>query len=280
MAINMENYSKIIEDPLSDINWSHYWKKGLLELPESNGSKDWDNIAPKFKKWMEKDDYPEKLLDKIKTSPNYSVLDIGCGEGVITVPLAKMVSKVTGVDLSSKMLGFLKQRAVKEGVYNLNLIQGDLINISEDSIGKVDVVIASRCLNGIIDIETVLKRINKIGKYVYITLRCSDALKSEKVFNILNRKYPQYPSYIYVYNLLYQMGITANVEKLECETVNIYENVEEALDRYRWKIGDLNPAEEKIMRGHLNEILIDNGDGTLINPYENPDWILIWWRND
>jgi hypothetical protein len=76
------------------------------------------------------------------------------------------------------------------------------------------------------------------------------------------------------------MGITANVEKLECETVNIYENVEEALDRYRWKIGDLNPAEEKIMRGHLNEILIDNGDGTLINPYENPDWILIWWRND
>ena len=59
---------------------------------------------------MEKDDYPDKLLNKIKTSPHYFVLDIGCGEGVITVPLAKKVSKVIGVDLSSKMLGTFKRK--------------------------------------------------------------------------------------------------------------------------------------------------------------------------
>jgi ubiquinone/menaquinone biosynthesis C-methylase UbiE len=276
----MENYNKIIEDPLNDIKWSYYWKKGLLELPPSNESKDWDNIAKKFKKWMEKDDYPEKLLSRIKTNPTYSVLDIGCGEGVITVPIAKKVSKVTCIDLSSEMLELLKERAVKEGLSNLNFIKGNLMDISEDSIGKMDVIIASRCLNGIMDIENVLKKINKIGKYVYITLRSSDTLNSEKVFNIINRKYPKYPSYIYVYNLLYQMGITANVEKLECETVNIYENVEEALERYRWKIGGLNPDEEKIMRKHLSETLVNNEDGTLENPYEKPDWILIWWKND
>lgn len=276
----MENYSNIIEDPINDINWSYYWKKGLSELPPSNGSKDWDNIAQKFKKWMEKDDYPEKLLSRIKTNPKYSVLDVGCGEGVITVPLAKKVYEVTCVDLSNEMLGLLKERAAKEGLNNLNFLHGDLINISEDSIGKMDVIIASRCLNGIMDIEMLLKKMNKIGKYIYITLRSSDTLKSEKIFNILDRNYPKYPSYIYVYNLLYQMGITANVEKLECDTANIYENVEEALDRYRWKIGGLNPEEEEIMRKHFIETLVSKEDGTLENPYEKPDWILIWWKND
>ena len=62
MAINMENYNNIIDDPLKDINWSYYWKKGLLKLPKSNGGKDWDEIAQKFKKWMEKDHYPRKTL--------------------------------------------------------------------------------------------------------------------------------------------------------------------------------------------------------------------------
>lgn len=276
----MEEHHNKIEDPLNDINWSYYWQKELKELPKPNKSKDWDNVAEKFRKWMKKDDYPDKLLKKIVTNPNDSILDIGCGEGTITLPLAKKVSRVTCIDLSSEMLKILKEKAEKQGINNLKCLQEDMSNMSPDSVGEVDVVVASRCLNGIMDIETILKKMNTIAKSVYITLRISENLSYEKnTHKILNREYPKYPSHVYVYNMLHKMGITANVEKLECETLNIYEDVDELIDRYSWKMGGLNTDEEFLLRKHFKETLITNEDGYLVNPEESSDWILIWWKN-
>lgn len=277
----MKDNSHIINDPLHDIDWSYYWKRDLKSLPSSNKSKDWDDISEKFKKWMEKDDYPEKLLKKIKTRPHYSVLDIGCGEGVVTIPLAQKVSKVTCVDLSSGMLNILNQTAQKEDLDNLIPIKQDLMDISLKTLGKHDIVLASRSLNGIMEIKNILEEINKIGRYVYLTLWGPDSREYEKKARaVLNKENPKYPSYIYIYNLLYQMGITANIEKLECDNINTYLNLEEALDRYNWKMGILNKEEEIILKNYLNETLIKKEDGTLENPFEKPDWILIWWKNE
>jgi SAM-dependent methyltransferase len=267
-------------DPLNDINWSYYWQKELEELPPSNKSKDWDNIAKKFKKWMKKDDYPEKLLEKIETNPDYSVLDIGCGEGTITLQLAKQVSEVTCIDLSAEMLDLLNQRAENEEIKNLTCLQGDMLDISLDSLGKKDIVIASRCLNGVMEIETILRKINNIGNSVYLTLRFSgNDNYGNNASKIINRKYPKYPSYMYVCNILHKMGITANVEKLECDTLNIYEDMDEVIDRYRWKMGGLDHDEELLLRDHFKKILVTNEEGYLENPEESSDWILIWWKN-
>lgn len=275
----MDEHNGLI-DPLNDINWSYYWQKELKELPPSNKSKDWDNIAKKFKNWMKKDDYPEKLLDKIETRPNYSVLDIGCGEGTITLQLAKHVSEVTCIDMSTEMLEILNQKAETEGIKNLTYLQGDMMDISLESLGKMDVVVASRCLNGVMEIETILRKLNNIGKSVYITLRHSGNFNQEtNTSKIINREYPKYPSYMYVCNILHKMGITANVEKLECDTLNIYEDMDEVIDRYRWKMGGLNPDEEILLRDHFKKILVTNEEGYLENPEESSDWILIWWKN-
>ncbi len=253
----------------------------MNNLPSNNKSKNWDDIAKKFERWMKKDDYPEKILDKIETKPEYSVLDIGCGEGVLTIPLAKKVSSVTCVDLSKEMLKILKKKAKDEGLDNLTYIQGNLEDINLDSDGKkYDVIIASRSLNGIKNIKGLLKKLNKIGEHVYITLWGSGGRKYEEMArDVLNRDHSKYPSYMYVCNMLYQMGITANVEKLDCQTINTYDSIEEAMDRYKWKIGNLN-QEEDVLRNHLEETLIQNEDGSFKNPYEKPDWILIWWKND
>ena len=273
--------SQILENPLQDIDWPYYWKRDLKSLPQHNKKKNWDNIASKFKKWMEKDDYPERLLSKVKTQPNFTVLDIGCGEGVITVPMAQKVSKVTGIDLSRKMLEILKEKADKEALNNLECFEGDFSDINLENMGHYDVIIASRCLNGIMDIENLLKNINQMADYVYITLWGPTSRDYEnEARDILNKEHPQYPEYIYIYNLLFQMGIVANVEKLECGTINAYNDLDEAVDRYRWKMGGLTSEESEILRNHLDKTLIKKEDGTLENPHEKPDWILIWWKND
>ena len=238
-------------------------------------------IAKKFRKWMEKDDYPKKLLNKIHTEQEYSILDIGCGEGVITIPLAKKVSNVTAIDLSAEMLELLKEKAQKEGLDNIKYIHEDITNINPDTIGKYDIVIASRALNGIRNIGRLLKNINQMGKYVYITLKSPENRKYDVMDdNLFDKNQSNSSSYIYIYNMLYQMGIIANMVKLECKTINTYNNIEEAFDRYKWKIGDITPEKEKILRNNLENILIKKEDGTLENPYEKPDWVLIWWKND
>ncbi len=43
-------------------------------------------------------------------------LDLGCGEGSITLPIAKQVRKVTGVDSSTKMLELLNKKELKNKI--------------------------------------------------------------------------------------------------------------------------------------------------------------------
>ena len=110
----------------------------MKKLPEKKNSATWDDIAPKFNQWMEKDDYPKKVLQRIKCDANDSVLDIGCGNGVITIPLAKKANNVTAMDISGKMLEILTQKAEKSGIKNINTIKKRLEDTTVDEIGNHD----------------------------------------------------------------------------------------------------------------------------------------------
>ena len=78
-----------IENP-NDVNWPAYW----VERLEGKTNKDWDKAAQGFFKRTRKDDYNDALFDMLILSENDTVLDVGCGEGSITIPLSKKVKKV------------------------------------------------------------------------------------------------------------------------------------------------------------------------------------------
>jgi SAM-dependent methyltransferase len=48
-----------------------------------------------------------------------TVLDLGCGTGVFTLPLAQEASFVLGIDCSEEMIGLLKNEAEKYGIKNV-----------------------------------------------------------------------------------------------------------------------------------------------------------------
>ncbi|CEL23830.1 type 11 methyltransferase [Methanobacterium formicicum] len=262
------------------VDWNGLWNKSLQNLPKKNNPESWDNIASKFNEWMEKDDYPEKLLNRIELDSNDSVLDIGCGNGVITIPLAQKAIKVTAMDISSKMLEILKKNAKNSDLNNINTCNRRIEDVTEEDVGKHDVVVASRSLNGVSDIGKELEKINNIAKKsVYLTLWGADNRRFEReMAQLLGRESHRHPDYIYVYNILHDLGIYANVEMLESNTRNYYSNVEEALDRLRWRIGDLNKDEESILREYLEENMIKTTDGTITYSNGKADWVLIWWK--
>jgi protein-L-isoaspartate O-methyltransferase len=61
---------------------------------------------------------PEAILGPYIRSGD-SVIDIGCGMGYFTIPLAKLAGskgRVTAIDIQEKMLAALRKRAIRNGV--------------------------------------------------------------------------------------------------------------------------------------------------------------------
>jgi SAM-dependent methyltransferase len=68
------------------------------------------------------------LLGRVGLAGGESVLEIGCGTGALTVPLATKVGergRVVAVDISEPILGAARQRVGEHGLRNVTLLPGD-----------------------------------------------------------------------------------------------------------------------------------------------------------
>ena len=69
------------------------------------------------------------MLASLGARPGQTVLDMGCGNGFYTLPMAKMVGangRVLAVDIQPEMLVMLRARAEQEGVENITPILGSV----------------------------------------------------------------------------------------------------------------------------------------------------------
>ena len=71
-------------------------------------------------------DLQQRILEEARPAPADVALDLGAGTGLLTIPLAKQVSEVIAVDISSAMLARLRQHADESQVTNLTCIEADL----------------------------------------------------------------------------------------------------------------------------------------------------------
>ncbi len=72
-------------------------------------------IDPPLRRWLHD---PQKIVGPYVT-PGMTVLDVGCGVGWFSIPMASMVGdhgKVVAVDLQQQMLDMLRRRAEKAGM--------------------------------------------------------------------------------------------------------------------------------------------------------------------
>jgi ubiquinone/menaquinone biosynthesis C-methylase UbiE len=70
----------------------------------------------------------ELLLARLGIAGGESLLEIGCGTGALTVPLAAAVGehgRVIAVDISEPMLEVARQRVGERGLHNVALLLGD-----------------------------------------------------------------------------------------------------------------------------------------------------------
>jgi ubiquinone/menaquinone biosynthesis C-methylase UbiE len=111
---------------------------------------------------------PQKLLNTY-IKPGLTVIDIGCGMGYFTVPIARMIgetAKVIAVDLQPKMINSLIRRAKKAGVNNrieTRICPDDSLGI-DDLTGKIDFALTFAVLHEFPSMPQALAQVAKVLK--------------------------------------------------------------------------------------------------------------------
>ena len=276
MGEEMKN--KIIIENENDIDWDELWTRKMDK--KGDRGKDWSKAAVKYSQRASKDNYTEQLISKMILSKEDTVLDVGCGEGSVTIPLSKEVASVTAIDATDKMLEILDEKIKEQEINNIETIKDDVNYVTLEKYGNYDIVLASRVVNGIKSPKKVFSNLNEIAnKYVFITLFGPNNWKLEKdFFKFINKEYAGAPSYTILINLLAEMEIYANVVNLDVGPVRTYNTIEEAIDNGKWNLSKFSEDEQELLPEYLESVLDKNDDGLLTNPDDKPDWVLIWWK--
>ncbi len=104
---------------------------------------------------------PPRMLDRVGIRPGLRVLDLGCGPGFWTLPLAKMVGtqgKVWALDVSQELLDLLAERTPPAQVH---LLRGELptINLPDDS---VDLVWGAFVIHEVEPLDILIREIRRV----------------------------------------------------------------------------------------------------------------------
>ena len=262
------------------IDWNRAWQAQLARRGlRKRDARYWDGRAPSFAKAVSETDFSDRFLAILKPQPSWTVLDMGCGSGALAIPLAKRVRSVTAVDFSGEMLAVLRDQCAAESLANVATIQGSWEqDWGQLGIGACDVAIACRSLV-VEDLRAALLKLDAAArKGAYIVTVVGDGPHDRRLFEAVGRPLIPSPDYIYTYNLLYQMGICANVAFIEEIRNRSYDSPEQAAASLRWMVEDLTGPEEAKLGAFLKKQLVFR-DGSWRLCYDKEiRWAVIWWE--
>lgn len=137
----------------------------------------------------------DKFIPFADLDKDHRILDIGCGMGKYTIPLAEAGYQVDALDLSPKLLDELQRQA--ENRAEITTICGDVLNPDPSLIGTYDHVVGFFMLHHLFDLQAAFKHIAPLLKpggqvtflepnpwcflfYLQITLAPTMSWKAEK----------------------------------------------------------------------------------------------------
>ncbi len=232
----------------------------------------WNKKATSMNKSVHKSIYNQELLSLLNTKNCKTLLDVGCGVGNLSLLLAPKFEQITALDFSSKMLELLQINAKQMNITNINTINSSWYD-SWQAIPKADLVLASRCME-VKDMKQALEKLNdKANIRVLLSYKVGGSFVSENILKAINKKVNKKPDYIYLLNILYNMGIRASLNFVRSEGRNSsYENFNAFKKSIIWSIGDLSSIEEEKLEEYYEKEIKNNNPST-----SYVQWALISW---
>ena len=265
---------------ISDIDWNEVIsnKKKITRDHGIKSAEFWNKRAPSFTDHAGRTFYPDSFIKIMKPDNSWTVLDMGCGGGTLALPLAEKVKHITAVDFSENMIGILRAETERRKIKNIKTIHASWDdNWAESGIGIYDVALASRSM-AVGDIRSALVKLNNAArKRVIISTVVGDGPFDRKMFEAVGREHSNSVDYIYFYNLLYQMGIFANISFIAEENNKTFESYDNACESLNWMFQEMTPDEEVNLKKYLGDHLVEVNGGLTLDYKKTSKWAVIWW---
>lgn len=132
----------------------------------------------------------EYIFNCLKKHESKTVLDLGCGGGLLSIPLALKEYQVVGIDGGDKNIEIAKDNASKFALNNIEFISCMAEHIPEDHFGKYDAVVCCEMIEHVENLDKIIEIISKLLKKDGITIisTLNKTLKS-KVLGIYAAEY-------------------------------------------------------------------------------------------
>ena len=98
--------------------------------------------------------------DERKPFKNIKLIDIGCGGGLLSEPMAKLGANVTGLDIVEKNIKTASAHAINQGL-KINYVHSTIENFCEKD-EKFDVILNMEVIEHVSDVSLFINSCNKI----------------------------------------------------------------------------------------------------------------------
>jgi SAM-dependent methyltransferase len=271
------------------IDWNEVWKAKKDRARARKGMAPhhrWDEVGQARRYAREADEsYQTRVAEEMAILPVTSasrVLDIGSGPGPLTIPLAKKAAHVTAVEPAAGMAAVLAERMKKAGLTNIDLVEKtwEETDLEEDLQGPYDVVLASFSLT-MYDIRAALQKMDaascgSVYLFEFVDGPLWDRMGAAIWEDLHGVPYVSGPKADCLWNVLYQMGIYANVLMRPLEKTYRFRDPGEAYDFFAPRYDVRTPAQEEVLRSYLAEIN-QADDGSFLFGRDST-YATIWWE--
>ncbi|MDD5386490.1 MAG: class I SAM-dependent methyltransferase [Sulfuricurvum sp.] len=236
-------------------------------------STDWDEKSRDMAQSTINSPYVNDFISRMNIAGDEVVLDIGCGPGALSIPLAKKVKEVIAIDFSTQMLSELEAYAAREGITNIRTFH---LSWEDDwsILPPVDIAVASRSME-VSDAEHALIKMSSCARReCYLTYKVGGSFVDMEILNYIGKKIITKPDYWYLPILLYQNGYLPTIDYITTGRGSIRSaNVEEFIESLIWSLGGMD-EEQQIKASEYYERFIV-GENRHPKPMQ---WAFIGWE--
>lgn len=225
------------------------------------------------------DSFMRFLLPHLR--PSDTLLDIGAGTGRYEPLLARNVARVLAVEPSAAMRERMARHLEEEHLENVELLDAGW-PLPEPP--ACDVAMAAHVLYGVREVGPFLQQMRAVARragFLLLGLRQPSFYISPFWERLHGQRRLALPGALECMNVLFQLGIPANLTLIPANNQIAFADEQEALENIVLRLHlPPGPASAAVLRPLLGELLETDSQGMLRPHGLPPHSAVVWWTNE